>query len=90
MHLCDNPPCVNIEHLCLGTQSENILDMYAKGRGKDQRGENGPRSKLTPQQVISIRDSLTEGVRGTDLATRFKVSEATISEIKNGKRYANV
>lgn len=90
MHLCDNPPCANVEHLSLGTQSENIRDMYSKGRNKDQRGENGPRSKLTPQQVIAIRESLAEGVTGLTLAGSYKVSPATISEIKHRRRYANV
>jgi hypothetical protein len=32
LHGCDNPPCVNIVHLRLGTQSENIKESYAKGR----------------------------------------------------------
>lgn len=33
MHSCDNPPCVNEEHLVLGTVAENNRQMFAKGRG---------------------------------------------------------
>jgi len=31
-HHCDNPPCWNIEHLYLGTQKQNIADMWTRGR----------------------------------------------------------
>src|SRR5574343_697551 len=34
LHRCDRPPCVNPEHLFLGTDTDNLKDCYAKGRRK--------------------------------------------------------
>lgn len=41
-HTCDNPLCVRIDHLWLGTQAENIADRHAKERDAHNAGRPGP------------------------------------------------
>jgi HNH endonuclease len=41
LHVCDNPPCVNPEHLWVGTMADNMRDRSAKLRGKGQANAPG-------------------------------------------------
>ena len=72
-HRCDNPKCVNPNHLFLGTHEDNSGDMCKKGRCK--------RAKLTPAQVREIRSCLC--VTPLALAKKYAVSRTTIYGIIN-------
>ena len=91
MHSCDNPKCVNPEHLSIGTTKDNTDDMYNKGRGPDfcaavksrrsYKGENHPIAKLSETQAkIIIKDTRTHSV----IAKDYGVTRATISHLKRG------
>jgi hypothetical protein len=82
LHSCDNPSCCNPAHLVLGSQEDNIADMVAKGR---QRGSR--HSRLTPDQITTIRTELTAGATQHELAERFGVSPSYLSMLAAGKRW---
>ena len=54
-HTCDNPSCVNPNHLFLGTHKDNMRDMYAKNRCHHNKGEKHHNAKATPEIVRHIR-----------------------------------
>jgi len=89
LHRCDNPPCVRISHLFLGTKADNIADMDAKGRrvNAQLKGAQHPSAILTETDVMAIRDSRDQGV---DLANRYGVTQTTICDIKKRRSWRNV
>jgi len=86
-HHCDNPSCVNPEHLFLGTNSDNQLDMYKKGLGPDLSGENNPASKLTLEEVNKIRADTRTHIK---IATDYGISLGQISNIKRRKQWKKI
>ena len=54
-HRCDNPKCVNPQHLFVGTVQDNVLDKFKKGRAIIARGENQGGSKLKTEDILKIR-----------------------------------
>jgi hypothetical protein len=85
MHSCDNPTCINPEHLSLGTHSENMRDMVEKGRST--KGEKNPRSLLSESAVIDIVAKIKLGKGNTEIARELPVSHAQVSNIRSGKSW---
>lgn len=81
LHKCDNPSCVNPDHLFIGTQFDNMRDMKAKGREAYRKGEHHPRAKLTEQQAISIiHDPREHKV----IAREYGIRSTHVGKIKRG------
>jgi len=82
LHKCDNTSCVNPEHLFLGTHSDNMKDMTAKGRRADssRKGERCHLSKLTEQKVLAIR--AVRDIPPKQLGAMFGVTGKTVIDIQ--------
>lgn len=86
-HRCDNPGCVNPEHLFLGTHGENLADAAAKNRMCAPKGEASPVAKLTVDQILAIRaDQRSTRAIGAD----YGVSNRHVSAIKRREVWSHV
>ena len=87
LHKCDNPACINPNHLFLGTHKDNSDDKIEKGRRPSFDGTRNGRNKLSEADVLAIRHSSeTSG----PLKKRYGVSATVINHIKRGKLWGNL
>lgn len=89
-HKCDNPLCINPNHLFLGTYKDNIVDMISKGRDT-MIGERNSMAKLTEKNVLSIREQYSiGGVTYKQLAIKHGVSITVIHQVVKGEIWSHV
>jgi len=82
-HKCDNPSCVNPEHLFKGTTQDNIDDKIKKGRlayGRDAKDK-----WLDWDTVRNIRKDHKEGDKGSELSKKYGISRQQISRVVNNQ-----
>lgn len=87
-HTCDNPPCVNPQHIFLGTTQHNTEDMMKKGRS--MKGEKHPKAKLTKENVLDIRRLHKEGIKQTKIAEMFNVLASYINCIIKKRTWKHI
>jgi hypothetical protein len=79
-HSCDTPLCVRPDHLSIGTVSMNARDAYSRGLAPQ---------KLSADDVAKMRRLYANGEKGTEIARRFGVSNATAYNTVTGHRHAD-
>ena len=86
-HKCDNPTCVNPDHLFLGTPQDNTQDAIKKGRMSV--GEKNPNSKLNKKDILEIR-RLSKTTSGYQIAKKYKISTTMVYDIIRKRSWKDI
>jgi hypothetical protein len=89
-HKCDNPSCINLEHLEVGTQADNNRDTRERGRYSNgiQKGKENGNSRLSDEDVREIKCDTVSTNKA--LAEKYGVHHSTISLIRLGKIWSHI
>lgn len=90
LHSCDNPPCVEIDHLRYGTHPENMQEMMLRGRWYHAHGVGNGKAKLTPWRVNLVRQRHAAGETLTSIARSYEVDPSTLSRLVSGELWGSV
>lgn len=80
-HKCDNPPCINIDHLVAGSSKDNAQDCITRGRRPKSIKKHTRRRKLLTIEIAAIRSS-TDLIR--HIAEDYGISTGYVSKIRRG------
>lgn len=89
-HHCDNPGCVNPNHLFVGTAADNSRDRDQKGRHVSTPGELNGSSRFTTKDILYIRQYYIKGKNTKELATKFQCHSNVILNIVKRKTWKHI
>lgn len=88
LHKCDNPSCVNPDHLFLGTVQDNSDDMKRKGR--QAKGRTQWLSKLVDTDIIKIRELYANGQPYRSIAKLYNIAFSNVAFIVKRKTWKHL
>lgn len=89
-HTCDNPCCINTNHLFLGTHKQNMEDKARKGRVTNTIGSLNPSAKLKETDIPNIRRRIYDGDTCYSIAREYGVTGEAILAIKHNRIWKHV
>lgn len=89
-HKCDNPPCVNPEHLFLGTHHDNVHDKMKKNRAVNVIGSKIGCAVFVESEVFDIRVRAASGESVKSLAKEYEASETAVRQLVKGNTWKHV
>lgn len=90
LHKCDNPACVNPDHLFEGTRADNVADAVRKGRNRGLPGMNNHRAKLNNDQVFEIRKLYASGIKPSEISKRMGISLGCAETVAYKKKWKHL
>lgn len=84
-HSCDNPACVNPDHLWLGSLQDNHKDMMLKER--EYRGSQHHTTQITEDDVVAMRNLRASGMTPTEIANIYGLKRPMVSHICTGRNW---
>lgn len=88
LHKCDNPICVNPDHLFLGTRKDNNLDKVKKNR--QAKGERTNKNKLKEKDIIDIKNMIRNGMSHREIAKIKNVGKTIIGDIHHNRIWKHI
>lgn len=93
LHHCDNPKCVNIDHLYLGTPKDNVRDMDERNRRKAVPGLKGSEcilAKLKEEDIPKIKKMRKQGMSHREIGEIFNVTKGCIGHVLSGLNWKHI
>lgn len=89
-HTCDNPPCINPDHLLSGTHADNAQDKVERGRVPCYKGERNNNCKLSDVEVEEIKRLYATGnYTQKEIGYMYGINRGTVSRLCSGARRAS-
>lgn len=91
LHSCDNPKCVNPEHLREGTHQDNMDDKVHRNRCYRPKGILNIQAKITPEIANTIREEYkTNKITQKSLSDKYNICQTTVSQIILNKTWMSI